>query len=255
MAKTEIRGGEQIKNLTIIRDDIVANILSGSNWDVTDGANNATITGLADGVADDDVCTVGQLNSSIAGLDAITYKGTIDVATPSPDLDAIDNLTGDFYKVSVAGTYLGQDWAIGDNLIVNKDVASGTTITSADVDKIDNTESDTLLHTTDVVDNLSSTGVTDYPLSANQGYELDQRIDSLEAVSYTHVPLAAYAITNNSPIVADLANTPVSGREMVYLNGLRMLGGSGNDYTISTTTITFEYNLHTADQVTVEYVY
>ena len=256
MAKTEIRGGDQIKNLTVLREDLVADFLGGANWDISGGADNATITGLANGSADDDAVNMAQLNAlSDAIGNPMRYKGLIDVATPTPDLDAINNLAGDTYKVSVGGTYLGEVWTIGDHLIVNKDVASGTTITAADVDKIDNIESDDILRTTDVVDNVTSTGVTDAPLSANQGYVLDQKIQVLEANSYTFVPLASYAVTNNDPDIGVLANTPASGREMVYLNGLRMLKGSGNDYTIAGTQISFEYNLHTNDQVTVEYYY
>ena len=255
MARTEIRGGLQIKNLSVLKEDLVGNFLAGVDWDVTGGAGNATITGLADGVNNADAVNVSQLNAAIGGLNTMQYKGILDASTPSPDLDAIENKSGDFYKISVAGTYLGETWAIGDMLIVNKDVAAATTITSADVDKIDNTETATLLDQADVVDNLTSTGVTIYPLSANQGYVLDQKILALQAVTYTFVPLAQYAITNNSPIVADLANTPASDRESVYLNGLRVLKGSGNDYTISGKTITFEYDLHTNDAVTVEYFY
>lgn len=256
MARTEIRGGEQIKNLSVLREDLIANFLGGSNWDISAGAANATITGLAQGVANSDAVNMEQLNALEAKIGSpMRYKGILDVATPTPDLDAIDNLVGDMYLISVGGTYLGETWNAGDNLIVNKDVAAGVSITSADVDKIDNTESLDLIRTSDVVDNLTSTGVVDKPLSANQGFVLDARLDTLEAVNYTHVPLASYAITNNSPVVAALANTPAAGREAVYLNGLRMLSGSGNDYTISGAVITFEYNLHTNDQVTVEYEY
>ena len=43
---------------------------------------------------------------------------------------------------------------------------------------------------------------------------------------------------NGSNTAFTLANTPVSGSEHVYLNGLLMRSGAGNDYTISGTTIT-----------------
>lgn len=44
---------------------------------------------------------------------------------------------------------------------------------------------------------------------------------------------------NGSNTDFTLANTPVSGTEMVFLNGMLMNAGAGNDYTISGNTITF----------------
>lgn len=54
-----------------------------------------------------------------------------------------------------------------------------------------------------------------------------------------------------------LAHTPVVGSEHVFKNGLRQLGGAGNDYTISTTTITFlAGNIpQTGDVIVVDYRY
>jgi hypothetical protein len=37
-----------------------------------------------------------------------------------------------------------------------------------------------------------------------------------------------------------LANTPTAGSVALYANGVRLKSGSGNDYTISSSTITFE---------------
>lgn len=53
-----------------------------------------------------------------------------------------------------------------------------------------------------------------------------------------------------------LANTPHSGTVRVYLNGVRMNEGAGNDYTISTDTITFESNQipQTDDILLVDYI-
>lgn len=44
---------------------------------------------------------------------------------------------------------------------------------------------------------------------------------------------------NGSNTDFTLANTPVSGKEMVFVNGLLMNAGAGNDYTISGAVITF----------------
>lgn len=51
-----------------------------------------------------------------------------------------------------------------------------------------------------------------------------------------------------------LANTPKVGTEHVFVNGLLMDEGSGNDYTISGDTITFAFSLNAGDKVRVSYV-
>lgn len=45
---------------------------------------------------------------------------------------------------------------------------------------------------------------------------------------------------NSSNTSFTLANTPIAGTVEVYLDGILMFPGSGNDYQISGTTITFE---------------
>lgn len=44
---------------------------------------------------------------------------------------------------------------------------------------------------------------------------------------------------NGSNIYFTLANTPLSGTEMIYVDGLLQEGGIGKDYTLTTNTITF----------------
>jgi len=50
-----------------------------------------------------------------------------------------------------------------------------------------------------------------------------------------------------------LANTPVAGSEEIYLNGLLQNVGAGNDYTISSGTITFNSAPETGDIILVSY--
>ena len=51
-----------------------------------------------------------------------------------------------------------------------------------------------------------------------------------------------------------LANTPVAGSESVFLNGILQEPGSGNDYTISGSTITYLTAPVTGDRIRVSYV-
>jgi len=81
------------------------------------------------------------------------------------------------------------------------------------------------------------------------GY-VDSQITNLGTPVYGEAP----TVTDGSADVT-LANTPKANTERVYLNGLRMNRGSGNDYTISGNTITFASALTTGDVVVVDYIY
>lgn len=58
---------------------------------------------------------------------------------------------------------------------------------------------------------------------------------------------------NGSNTTFTLANTPTAGSEEVYLNGILQEPGAGNDYTISTNTITYLTAPVTGDKIRVNY--
>ena len=76
--------------------------------------------------------------------------------------------------------------------------------------------------------------------------------DALSAVTEVFNELPS--VTDGSADVT-LANTPIAGTERVYLNGSRMVNGSSADFTISGSTITFNYNLQNGDIVVTDYKY
>ena len=81
--------------------------------------------------------TPAGLQAEIGGITGgLTYKGLWDAVNAVPDLS--NALQGDFYKISAAGSRYGQDWEIGDHLIINEDM--GGSIVNSRIDKIDNTE-------------------------------------------------------------------------------------------------------------------
>ena len=253
MARTQIRGGDQILDFTVLKADLTLDFLGGVNWDISNGAANATITGLQDGVNASDAATKGQLDNAIAGIVGMVYQGTFNATLPSPDLATIASKQGDFYKVSVAGTYLGIPLFVGDMMIINKDVAVGA-IAAADIDVIDNTEAADILRSGSIVDSLLSSDPTKV-LSANQGFVLKGLIDALSAQVNSRKYREGLAVTHNSPNLPALANPPVAGTERVFLNGMLMNAGAGNDYTITGSAITMQYNLKNNDVVLVHYEY
>ena len=71
-----------------------------------------------------------------AVVGGVTYQGTFDTSSP---VDLSNAEKGDLYIISVAGSYQGQTWAVGDHLLVNEDM--GGTISPSKIDKVDNTDS------------------------------------------------------------------------------------------------------------------
>lgn len=248
---TKIYGIDQIESGTIDRDKLKVGLLEGSDLNLTNGSNNATITGLRAGTNANDVVIKSQLDALSAMIGSpMRYKGQLDASIPNPDLDAIDNYVGDTYFISVSGTFLGVEFTVGDMLIVNKDVPSGTTITSADFDKIDNTEASDILRIGDIIDNLTSTGVVDQPLSANQGYVLKSQLDALSAL----VKLREYDVELThtvGSVTLTIPHLPVSGTVRLYKRGMRLT--HVRDYTISGSTITLATQAKTNDIYTVDY--
>ena len=84
------------------------------------------------------------------------------------------------------------------------------------------------------------------------GVALDNRVTDLEsdAIVTREVPSGS---VNGSNVTFTLANTPVSGTEQVYLNGLLQDPGAGNSYTISGAVITFLSAPLTGDEIHVTY--
>lgn len=61
-------------------------------------------------------------------------------------------------------------------------------------------------------------------------------------------------LVNGSNTTYTLANTPTAGTECVYLNGILQEPGAGNDYTISTNTITYLTAPLSGDKIRVNYM-
>jgi hypothetical protein len=105
--------------------------------------------------------------------------------------------------------------------------------------------------------NTSSNKAT---LTAQPDGTVDLAISTTKYVDDT-VATATQAVYGEAPTVTDgsadvtLANTPTLNTERIYLNGLRMNRGSGNDYTVSGATVTFASNLSAGDIVVADYLY
>jgi hypothetical protein len=77
-----------------------------------------------------------RIDAAVTG--GVEYKGTFNATAGTPSL--INAEKGDLYIIDTAGTIYGQDWSIGDHLLINADM--GGSITNSKIDKIDNTNED-----------------------------------------------------------------------------------------------------------------
>lgn len=121
-------------------------IASGSSNYLTFTTSNHTIGAKVDTTVTEsstNLVTSGAVKSAInaALTGALIYQGTW-TATGQTDYSSITLPVqkGYMYLVSGSATIGGVEWNAGDYLVINKNVAAGGTISSSDVDKIDNSE-------------------------------------------------------------------------------------------------------------------
>lgn len=122
--------------------------------------------------------TSGAVYSAIgtALTGAMKYQGTW-TATSQTDYSSITLPVskGYMYAVSGSATIGGVEWNSGDYLVINKDIAAGGTITSSDVDKIDNTES------SDIVRLASTQTLTNKTIDADDNTISDLTTSNLKS--------------------------------------------------------------------------
>jgi hypothetical protein len=181
MSITQIDLKRQSQDGTFNKEKFEVDLLNGGDFNVTNGNENATFTGLRDGTAaSQDAATVKQMENAIASAIAggMHYKGQLDASVATGEtLDG--GKTGDFWYISVAGTLDGKSFSIGDHLVLNADVTDWSVDGAGKADKVDNTESDDILRDADIVDDLTTGGTTSV-LSAEQGKVLKGITDDLQ---------------------------------------------------------------------------
>jgi hypothetical protein len=112
-------------------------------YDNTTGKFSAKVDTTV-GTTSTNLVTSGAVKTAIdnALTGALVYEGAW-TATGQTDYSSITLPVKKGYMYIVVGsaTVGGIEWNAGDYLIINKDIAAGGTITSSDIEKIDNTES------------------------------------------------------------------------------------------------------------------
>lgn len=136
--------------------------------------------------------TKSVVDAAVVG--GVTYQGTFDASAPA---DLSNATKGDLYIISVAGTYQGQTWAVGDHLLINADM--GGTLDPAKIDKVDNTDSVTSVAGRTGAVILSTADISGLATVASTGAYSD----------LTGAPTLATVATTGA--YSDLSGTPTLG--------------------------------------------
>ena len=136
--------------------------------------------------------TKSVVDAAVVG--GVTYQGTFDASSPA---DLSNASKGDLYIISVAGTYQGQTWAVGDHLLINADM--GGTLDPAKIDKVDNTDSVTSVAGRTGAVTLSTADISGLATVASTGAYSD----------LTGAPTLATVATTGA--YSDLTGTPTLG--------------------------------------------
>jgi len=175
--------------------------------------------------------TSGAVHSAIASAvtGALNYQGTW-TATSQTDYSSITLPVKKGYMYLVAGsaTIGGVEWNAGDYLVINKDIASGGIITSADVDKIDNTEG------ADIVRLNATQTLTNKTIDADDNTISDLTTSNLKSgVLQTTVRASSSASDTSIPSEKAVASL-VEGKKATFTNPALTASGGQVTWTITT---------------------
>jgi hypothetical protein len=113
---------------------ITSDLTVGDNVTLTGGNLSVTGTGSFTGQVTVPTANTGTSAPNLAQVELLIagvgiFQGSYDAATNTPALEGASNIalnTGDYFVVSVAGTFLGEALEPGDFIFANNDIAAGT---------------------------------------------------------------------------------------------------------------------------------
>lgn len=213
IASTDTLGGVKVAatNAQVLVDGTTGVMsLANATHDLAGAVKIADANDIAGGTGAQtgNVVTAAQLKEVKDSVAAgVIYKGTWDLnpsGTAVTDYSAITvpAKKGDLYYVkntTSAGTSVtigGIEWSQGDYLLVNKDVASGS-VSSSDVEKIDNTES------SDIVRLNATQTLTNKTIDADNNTISNLETDNFKAGVIQTTVHPASAETEGDPVALD----------------------------------------------------
>ncbi len=158
---------------------------------------------------------------ALALTGALIYQGTWTATGQSSYASiTLPVKKGYMYAVSGSATISGIEWNAGDYLVINKDIAAGGTITSDDVDKIDNTEA------SDIVRLNTTQTLTNKTIDADNNTITDLTASNLKSGVLLTSIRAASSASDTSWVSEKAVATALAGRIYTAQNpALTVSGG------------------------------
>lgn len=187
---------------------------------------DTTVTGSSTNLV-----TSGAVSSAIASAvtGALNYQGSW-TATGQTDYSSITLPVkkGYLYIVEGSATIGGVEWNAGDFLVINKDVASGGTITSSDVDKIDNTEG------SDIVRLNATQTLTNKTIDADDNTISDLTASNLKSGVLLTSIRASGSASDTSWVSEKAVASALEGKKATFTNPALTASGGQVTWTITT---------------------
>ena len=154
-------------------------------------------TGTDDTIAMTPLTVKERIDASLVG--GVEYKGTFNATAGTPSLANAEK--GDLYIIDTAGTIYGQDWNVGDHLLINENM--GGSITNSKIDKIDNTVSDASETVKGIIEIATNT-------EAGAGLATDKALvpSNVSSLSITSSQVSGLATVATTGAYSDLSGTP-----------------------------------------------
>jgi len=148
-----------------------------------------------------------------------------------------------FFTLSQRTIFRNSDCRCGDNELTLQNAAAGAK------PQLAATGSDANIDLNLVPKGTGNVTVNGTPISLNT-----HNHDAVYLKIANYVVESPSESADGSRTAFTLTATPLTGSEMVFKNGILMERGAGNDYTISSTTITFALAPESGDKIRVSYL-